>query len=287
VPRLGAVALVGCAFVAVRPAAQAPLPDQDTFLTQVRENLARSQQLSHEYAYKERRTDLHMNPFGRMGMGDTRLLQVYPSPNPQLTYRRLIERNGQPVSREELAQQDYAYRTKASQVRRRLARENANDRRERERDEALARQRAQMMIGDIVSVLRFDIAQREMRNGVPTVVVTFAARPGARPVTREGRVARVFKGTAWVDEASREVVHVEATAVDDVAFGGFIAKLYDGTEATLDRQQIEPGVWMPIRVKLTGEARALFRKMKIDLSVEWFDYRKIPNPNDQIPNGQF
>lgn len=281
-PRLRAVALVGCAIVAARAAAQGPLPDRETFFREVRANLARSQELYHQYAYKERRTDLHMNPFGRLGMGDTRVLQVFPSPNPQLTYRRLIERNGKPVSREELAQQDHAHRTKANQVRRRLAHEDADDRRDRQRDEALARQRAQMMISDVISVLQFDFARREERNGVPTIVVTFAARAGARPVTREGRVARAFKGTAWVDEARREVVHVAAVAVDDVAFGGFIAKLYEGSEATLDRREIEPGVWMPVRVKLAGEARALFRKMKIDFSVEWFDYEKVPNPSFQF-----
>jgi len=254
---------------------QAPLPDRDAFLREVRENLARSQQLSHQYAYKERRTDLHMNPFGRMGMGDTRLLEVYPSPNPQLTYRRVIERNGQPVSREDLERQDREYRERVSRVHRRLSRENDDDRRERERDEALARHRAKMMIDDVVSVLQFDLARRETRRGVQTIVVTFAAKPDARPLTREGRIARAFKGSAWVDEANREVIDVEAVAVDDVSFGGFIAKLYEGMTATLERRQIEPGVWMPVKVTMGGEARALFRKVAIDFSVEWFDYRKL------------
>jgi hypothetical protein len=267
--------MLASAAVAAAVTAQGPLPDRDAFLKDVRANLARSQQLSHQYAYKERRTDLHMNPFGRMGMGDTRLIEVYPSPNPQLTYRRVIERNGQPVTRQDLEQQDHEYRLKASRVRRSLAREDDGDRRERERDEALARQRARMMIDDVVNVLQFDLARREMRDGVQTIVVTFSARPDARPLTREGRVARVFTGSAWVDEAAREVIHVEAIATDSVTFGGFIAKLYEGTEAALDRRQIEPGVWMPVSVKLGGQARALFRRTKIDYSVEWFDYRKL------------
>jgi len=266
-------------------AAQSPaLPDADTFLRATRENLARAQQLAHHYAYKERRSDMHMNPFGRMGMGDTRVTLVRPAPNPRLTYRRVIERNGAPVSAAELAQQDAEYHKRVDEMRRRLAREDDEDRASRERDEALARQRAQMLIADVVNTLQFDIVRREMRNGVPAIVVAFAARPGARPVTREGRTARVFKGTMWIHEAAREVMHVEAVATDDVAYGGFIAKLYEGTAATLVRAEIDRGVWMPTRVKLDGEARALFRKMKMDFLVEWFDYERIdPNAPTQLP----
>jgi hypothetical protein len=264
-------------------AAQAPLPDVDAFLRAARENLARAQQVAHHYSYKERRVDMHMNPFGRMGMGDTRVMEVHPSPNPRLTRRRVIERNGKPVSAAELAQQDADYRQKVEEVRRRLAREDAEDRQSRERDEALARQRAQMMIADVVNTLRFQVVRREMRNGVPAVVVTFAGRPEARPVTREGRTAKVFKGTLWIHEAAREVMDVEAVAIDDVTYGGFIAKLYEGTLATLVRREIDPGVWMPIRVKLEGEARALFRRTKIDFSVEWFDYQRISTSSAHVP----
>jgi hypothetical protein len=263
--------------------AQSPLPHVDSFLKAARENLARAQQLAHHYAYKERRVDMHMNPFGRMGMGDTRLTLVRPAPNPRLTFRRVLERNGKPVSAADLAQQDAEYQKRVEEVRRRLAREDDADRRSREQDEALARQRAQMMIADVVNTLRFHVVRREMRAGVPAIVVAFAARPDARPVTREGRTARVFRGTIWIHEAAREVMHVEAVATDDVAYGGFIAKLYEGTEATLVRAEIDRGVWMPTRVKLTGEARALFRKMKIDFLVEWFDYERITTPNVQLP----
>jgi hypothetical protein len=41
------------------------------------------------------------------------------------------------------------------------------------------------------------------------------------------------------------------------------------------REEIDPGVWMPTRVKLDGEARALFRRTKIDFLVEWFHYQKM------------
>jgi len=263
------------------------LPDRESFLREAREALGRSQEVWHRYSYKERRTDVHVNPFGRLGTGDTRVLEIRPSPNPQLTYKRVIERNGKPVSQQELDRQDADYRAHLAQVQRRTAGATADERRRGEQEDALARRRAQMVINDVLNTLRFDLVRRETRNGRPAIVVAFAARPDARPVTRQGRIARVFKGHAWVDEESREVTSVEAVAVDDVAFGGFIAKLYEGTRAVLRRDQIEPGVWMPTRVHLSGDVRALFRKTKIDYVVEWFDYQRMPTqlatPNSQLP----
>ena len=226
---------------------------------------------------------MHVNPFGRMGTGETRVLEIRPSPNPQLTYKRVIERNGVPVPKHELDRQDADYRARVAQVQRRAVEGDADGAKRPDHEELLARRRAQLVINDVLNTLQFELVRRDMRNGRPAIVVSFVPRPDARPMTRQGRIARVFKGHAWVDEASREVTSVEAVAIDDVSFGGFIAKLYEGTRALLRRDQIDPGIWMPTRVHLSGDVRALFRKTKIDYVVEWFDYQKLPTTNSQLP----
>jgi hypothetical protein len=278
------ILILALAVSAARSTAQNPdLPEQDAFLREAREALARSQQLWHRYAYKERRTDLHMNPFGRMGTGDTRVFEVRPSPDPRLTYRREIERNGVPVPKAELDRQDAEYRERVARIEREGAGRGRSD------DDALAARRSQMMLEDVLRTLQFKLARRDVFAGSPAIVVAFAARPNARPVTREGRTARVFKGEVWIDEASREVRHVAAVATDDVSFGGFIAKIYEGMKAVVDREQVEPGVWMPVRLRLTGDVRALFRRAHIEHVVEWFDYRRVDSgvrgPGGQVVRG--
>ena len=270
--------LAACALlVAAHGAGQKPdLPQRDMFLREAREALTRSQQLWHRYSYRERRTELHLNPFGRMGTGGTRVSEVRPSPDPRLTYRRVIERNGAPVPRFELDRQDAEYRARAAQVAREAASADDDDEERRQRDEVLARRRAQMIIDDVVNTLQFDLVRREMRDGRRAIVVSFARRPQARPATREGRLAAVFTGHLWIDEATRELIYLEGVAGDDVSFGGFVAKVYEGTRAVVVRQEVEPGVWMPTRLTLTGDVRALFRRAKIDHVVEWFEYRRVP-----------
>lgn len=267
--------VVACALLAAHSAGQSvDLPHRATFLRETREALTRSQELWHRYSYRERRTELHLNPFGRMGMGGTRVTEVRPAADPRLTYRRVLERNGAPVSQVELDRQDVEYRARAAQVKREAA--SADDAKRRQQDELLARRRAKMIIDDVVNTLQFDLARREVRDGRPAIVIVFAARRDARPSTREGRLAKVFTGEIWVDEATREVMHLEGVAGDEVTFGGFVAKVYEGTKAVVVRREIEPGVWMPTRLTLTGNVRALFRKARIDHIAEWFDYRSTP-----------
>ncbi|HEV8318479.1 MAG TPA: hypothetical protein VGQ10_13790 [Vicinamibacterales bacterium] len=251
-------------------------PEDAAFLNEVRENLSRAEQLAHLYSYKERRTDVHANPFGRIGTGDTRVLEVYPSPNRQLTFRRVIERDGVPVPDAELREQEREYQQRATDIHARLSTEGFDARTARERDEAAARQRAKNRLDDILRVLVFNVKSHEVRNGVETVVVTFQGRPDAEPMTREGRMAKSFKGTIWIHDKARELMDVEAVTTDDIAFGGFIARISDGTRTTMTRREVAPGVWMPTRVTFNGEGRVLlFRKLKIDYLVEWFDYRKM------------
>jgi hypothetical protein len=53
--------------VAAVNAQERPLPNPQQFFDATRANLDRSQSLQASYAYRERRRELHTNPFGRPG----------------------------------------------------------------------------------------------------------------------------------------------------------------------------------------------------------------------------
>jgi hypothetical protein len=233
-----------------------PLPNEEAFFAAARENLARAGREQNRYAYKERRAELHMNPFGRLGTGEVRLYEVTPGSDPSVYYRRLLERDGKPV-------QDS----------------------KPERQERRARPQGRSAIDDTVATLRFVIDRRETVNGRDQIVVRFEPRPDARPQTREGRLAKAFKGTIWVDESAREVVRVEAVAIDDISYGfGLIARLNKGTVITLARERIDDGIWLPTAMHFKGSGRALLvRKLTVDHVIEWFDYKKLSTPNSQLP----
>jgi hypothetical protein len=264
------------ALVSTAIAQERALPEAEAFFRAVRENMARAERVTHLFTYKERRTDIHTNPFGKLGTDGASLFEVYPSPARRLTYRRLIERNGKPVPEQELSAQDDEYRERASRV----IRENALDTADRqvvEKQSEGARQRRQRAIEDVIDTLQFQIKGRTTYKGATAILIAFAPRPNAQPSTRQGRMAQKFSGTIWVDEAVSEVMRVEAKSMDAITYGGIVARLGEGTTATLTRRQVADRTWMPTELTLAGRGRAvLFRTLVVDYAIEWFDYRRLP-----------
>lgn len=225
-----------------------PLPDPESFFAAARENLVRATREQYRYAYKERRTELHMNPFGRLGAGEIVLYEVTPGPDPSVFFRRLLERDGTAVADSKP-----------------------------ERQQRRSRPEGPSGIDDTVKTLDFAIQRRESANGRDLIVVGFDPRPNARPQTREGRMAKIFKGLIWVDEELREVVRVEATAIDDMSYGfGIIARLNKGTVVSLVRAPVGDGIWLPTSMRFKGDGRALLvRKLSLDMAIDWFDYKRV------------
>jgi hypothetical protein len=230
-------------------AQQRDLPAEQPFFDAVRDNMARANREQVRYAYRERRTEIHTNPFGRLGTGDVLLYDVIPGPSPAVTFRTLLAKNGQTVSGSKPEKQERKVRTEGPSA-----------------------------VDDTVATLQFAIDRRETIGGRDVIVVRFGPRPQAKPQTREGKLAKMFSGVIWVDESAREVTKVEATAGEDLSYGfGLLAKVGKGSVVTLTRERVDDHVWLPVSVKFKAEGRALFalRKLNIDFAVEWFDYRRV------------
>ena len=225
-----------------------PFPDPNVFFEAVRANLARSQDDQKLFAYKERRTELNLNPFGRLGTGGSRVRDVTPVEDGSAVTIRVIERDGKPVT--------------DSQAVRRPMRMSARGRR---------------VVDDVAATLDISMSRREHLDGRDAIVAVFKARPDAKPQTREGRIARDFAGEIWIDELTREVTRIDAKAIDDVAFGyGVLARLNKGATVTLRRELVHGNLWLPVSMRFSGEGRALLlRKLTIDFAVDWFDYRRV------------
>jgi len=252
----------------------APLPDQERFFAQVRAKLASNELILSRYARRERSTELSFNPFGRMGTGDVLVHEVYPHPVEELTYRRLIERDGRPVPAAVLAREDAEQQRAWAAWERRASREGPAARAARLRDAAAERAKSEEQARAALDALVFTLAGRDTWQGEPAILITFEPRPGAPLRSREARIAHAFSGRVWVHEYEYEVMRIEATAVDDVSFGfGMIARLHKGLRASFDRRRVGR-VWLPSETRFTGTGRALLlRKLAIDFSRTYDSYR--------------
>src|SRR5262249_13978454 len=126
---------------------QRPLPDSKEFLDAVRQNLARSEEAQRNFAYRERRTNLSLNPFGHIGTNGARLYEITPVADGRAVTRRLLEQDGKPVNNGPV-----------------------------ERFERRATPRARSAVDDVSEILDVKVDRRDMLDGRNAIVVSFKAK---------------------------------------------------------------------------------------------------------------
>jgi hypothetical protein len=251
-----------------------PLPDADRFLAEARQRLASNGLLQSRFTFRERITDVRLNPFGRMGTGPIEVFEVYPVQGSEMTYRRLVERGGYPLPPAEIREQDRKFLGRYEAWRRQLAREGKNEREARLRKETEAQAKERGQAAEILDLFVFTLAGRDTIAGQPAIIVSFKPKPGARPQSREARIASSFVGRAWLHEDEYQVIQVEAQAFEDAVIGwGVVARLHKGATASLTREKIGDA-WLPRRTHFNGDGRALlFRRATFHFTREYSDYR--------------
>jgi len=273
------LAIVGVtvAFVLSRPAAaQAPLPDLSTFLHEVRVRVQTDAQRQYDYSYIERQRKTTLDADGRASDVSTVTLESHPGFSGEARWQCVIERDGQRVPEDELKKEVEKRRREVEDHRRTITRQTADDRARQERDWDKRRRELADTIDDIFRVFEIRMLRREVVDGHGAIVVSLEPRPGAKPVSEDGRWFASFRGRAWISESEFELMHAEVEALDDLNIGfGLLARLHQGTRAVFDRRKVGEGRWLPIKSTVTMSARVLLLKhVRQELTSEYSSYRR-------------
>jgi len=270
-------ALVLAAILVAAPIAQErPLPDFDTFATEVKKRLATDDERQSGYVFTERRLEQRVNADGRVTSESAKVYEVYPSlPSEQDRYRRLIEEDGRAISADRLAKQDADRRKTAEEYARKQT--VASERQKEARKLEKARAEYSDAVEDIFRVYDIRMVRREPIEGTDTILATLTPKPGARAQTADGKVMQHFKARAWISESDYELVRVEIEAVDNLAFGlGLLARVHKGTVATYQRRKVNGDRWLPAQVTWTASARVLLvRRLRLRGVSEFSNYRRF------------
>jgi hypothetical protein len=269
----GMLALGTPAGTADEPSAAA-LPDLQVLLGEVRERLHSDDFLLDQYTFTEKQTERRLDTGGNVKKITTSLYEVYPSPEPGRNYRKLVERDGKPLTAKELAKEDQKQEAKEARKAARLYGEDASRRASAESERRLKETKT---IDELFRLYEFRIVGRETLDGRGAIVVTFEPRPGVKTETRGGKILKKFTGRAWVDEEDRQLVRVEAKLTGDLSFGfGLLAKLKKGSHAQIQRRKVNDEIWLPAEARFVGHGRLfLVKGLHIDALSEYSDYRKF------------
>lgn len=195
------------------------------------------------------------------------------------TLRLLIEEASQPVPQEFYRRQlrdleqglVWALDPAESKQKRRIEKFN---KRNRERAE---------MVDAIGDAFLFTWQGRESSNGHFPVRILLEPDPAYRPRSRNGEIFRRVRAVVWIDEASTQLVRIEAEIISDISFGGgVLGKIYRGGRLVLEQAQVAEGVWFPTRYEYHFTGRKFVFGFELHEVTLASAYRRIGPPKEAL-----
>ena len=270
---------VAVALLSVTPPAaqERPLPDQESFLRDVRTRLQTDSTLQSGYIYMETRREQKVDGRGQVEQESVKVYESYPGLPGEDRWERLISENGRPRAASDLEKELRNRQKKAEAMVLEATDQPAKQQARQQREYASRRREFDAMLDDLFLVYNIRMERRELLDGHETIMFSLTPRREAKPRTREGSQMRAFAVRAWISESDRELVRVDAEAIDTLSMGfGLLARLHKGAKLSFLRTKVNDEVWLPSRVSYSGSARvglvAVLRRIGMS---EFSGYRKF------------
>jgi len=107
-------------------------------------------------------------------------------------------------------------------------------------------------------------------------VLAYRPKEGKLPVNRRiDRALNKAEGRIWVDQESYEVSRIEFILKEKVKlWWGLIGSIQE-VKGTVQRQEVDPGVWFPTGFDLYLKGRIFFRSLHSRQQVRWSEFDRV------------
>jgi hypothetical protein len=231
------------------------------------------------YTYTQKTTSIKLDDGGKARETETSLYHVVQGLEPWQYYRKLVAKNGVPLSTAELEKQDREQKKREQKLRKEM--EEAA--REAEKKKAAQSAKAPVPAGKqeenfidfVTRVYDIQIVRREVIDGYSTVMIAFKKKPGLKPKSVDEKFMQHLAIRAWMTEQDHQPMRVEVELLEPASFGyGVLGKIRPGSGGVQERRKINDEVWAPVRVDGTFAGRLLFVKRNQRLISEFSDFKK-------------
>ena len=116
-------------------------------------------------------------------------------------------------------------------------------------------------VSRVLEIMDVRNPRRESYHGRPAIVFDFVGRKDAKTHGLAEDASKKLEGTLWIDEADRQVAHMEVKFNDDFRVaGGLFASIAKGSNFRFEQAQINGEIWLPTGGEGTIQARVLLVK---------------------------
>ena len=255
------MAACAAALALAAPQSSPPLPDAHQLMREAMEHQRKVDKVRENYTYSSLQTTQDVDASGKVVKTETEETEVFFVNTHAV--ERVVKKNGQPLS-------DHDQQKETERVTKLV-------------EKAQKTPPGQSPTGDTVSISKLlevmDVSapRRENYRGRPAIVFDFAGRKDAKTHGLEEDASKKLKGTIWIDEADREVAHVDATFTDNFHVGGgLLANIEKGTSFHFDQEPMSEGLWLPTGAEGLVTARVLlFKNMRKHITEKDWNYKRF------------
>jgi hypothetical protein len=271
---LAVVAYVVVSSAAARPqtSANAPLPDARKLMQEVHEHQKLVDKVREAYTYSSLQTTEDLDAKGNVTKTETTENEDFFVNGHAI--ERIVKKNGQPLNDHE-AQKETERVTKLVEKAVKLP-----------SDQPL--EGLTVSIGRVLEVMDVSSPRREVFRGRQTIVFDFVGRKDAKAHGLAEEASKKLKGTVWIDEADRQVAHLEVTFDDNFhVAGGLVANVQKGSNFRFDQAPVDVGLWLPTGGEGMVSARVLLVKnMRQHFSERVYDYKRFKVETQQVKDAK-
>jgi hypothetical protein len=245
--------------------------DAVTLLERVIEAEERRERLIRDYVFREMTVKRDLDPEGRVTNVESEVSLVTPTPGGE--YRRLVEKDGRPLSPEEEAREERKFQ---SYLKEQLA--LSPEEREEKANEQLERRvkRYRERLREAIEVYEFEPLEDEVVQGVPLRVFHFRPKRGYEGHSRSTRILACMEGEVWIDPARDQLARLDLRVVKSLKFlGGIFGRLSEGSAASARGWFDGEELWLLDDLSVNLDARLYFMKTyHQQIDIDYHDYQR-------------
>ena len=119
--------------------------------------------------------------------------------------------------------------------------------------------------------------RRELYRGDPTIVFDFVGRKNVKTHGMAEDASKKLQGTIWINEADRQVAHLEVSFIANFRLvGGILATVQKGSTFRFDQTKVNGEIWLPTGAEGMMQARLLLLKsLRQRFSERDYDYQRF------------
>jgi len=232
----------------------------------------------HDYTYTEREEQHKLGPHGEVKSSESTTSETMVLYGESVT--RLVARNDKPLSEKEAAKEE----ERIQKLMKKREKESDSDREKRLAEEEKEREKGRKFVSEITDAFNFEMLPQEEMSSRAAYVIDAQPRAGFKPQSSEGKYLPKFKFRVWVDRAECQWVMLDATVLDTISWGWFVARLNRGSHLLLEQTRVNDEVWLPQRQEFKLDARVvLLKKFDMDVTTTFSGYHKFRTESRIIP----